>query len=218
MKKQNVNPASLRALINGDYENAIIASTPGGIEQQEAEGQKELIISEKIPWDIRGLIPNINQYDIKDKDIKKLINVLEPIGFKFKSSEKVDDLFLECKLPDGWKKESTEHSMWSNLLDTKGRERASIFYKAAFYDRSSHMFMNRFFDIVSEPQGGYTDDYEGDKKKPWITYVKNANGKVEFETISKNDDYDQIDKNDEKCQEWLEMNYPKHKDVLEYWD
>jgi len=53
--------------------------------------------------------------------------------------EKVDDLFTSVTLPEGWHKEATEHAMWSKLIDDQGRERASIFYKAAFYDRSAFM-------------------------------------------------------------------------------
>lgn len=44
-----MNPASLKALLDGDIENAIVASTPGGIRQQEAQAQKDLVNSEKFP-------------------------------------------------------------------------------------------------------------------------------------------------------------------------
>jgi hypothetical protein len=40
-------------------------------------------------------------------------------------------------LPPGWKVVPTDHSMWSDLVDAKGEKRASIFYKAAFYDRDA---------------------------------------------------------------------------------
>ena len=43
------------------------------------------------------------------------------------------------KLPAGWKKQATDHSMWSKLLDESGAVVASIFYKAAFYDRIAEM-------------------------------------------------------------------------------
>jgi hypothetical protein len=40
-----MNFASLVAAANGDIRSMLIANTPGGIEQQEAEGQRELVNS-----------------------------------------------------------------------------------------------------------------------------------------------------------------------------
>jgi hypothetical protein len=51
------------------------------------------------------------------------------------------------KLPEGWHIKATDHSMWSNLVDDKGRNRASIFYKAAFYDREAFLSFNRRFSM-----------------------------------------------------------------------
>lgn len=116
--KKGINPAALSALMNDDLDNFRVASTPGGIEAQEAQGQKNFLASESIP-------------------IQCPKEELEKLGFVF--GEPVDDLFIKCKLPDGWKIEATDHSMWSTILDNKGKERASIFYKAAFYDRSAFL-------------------------------------------------------------------------------
>jgi hypothetical protein len=55
----------------------------------------------------------------------------------------VDDLFCEATLPHGWKKIATDHSMWSSLVDETGAEKASIFYKAAFYDRDAFFNISR---------------------------------------------------------------------------
>jgi hypothetical protein len=63
---------------------------------------------------------------------------LEAAGVKFGAAVKGDPMFTYVELPAGWKKRSTGHAMWSDLVDDKGRKRASIFYKAAFYDRSAH--------------------------------------------------------------------------------
>ncbi len=51
--------------------------------------------------------------------------------------QEADDLFVFAILPDGWKKQATDHDMHSELIDDKGVVRARIFYKAAFYDRSA---------------------------------------------------------------------------------
>ena len=72
--------------------------------------------------------------------------------------KEVDDLFVEVTLPAGWKKEATDHSMWSKLVDDKGRERASIFYKAAFYDRDAHINITQRFHCMTQPVGGYGQD------------------------------------------------------------
>jgi len=96
-------------------ENAIVASTPGGIEAQERTGQLAFVANESLPID-------------GPRDL------LEAMGIEF--GEPIDDLFIEARLPEGWQKVATSHSMHSDLVDDKGRRRASIFYKAAFYDRS----------------------------------------------------------------------------------
>lgn len=49
-----MNPAALSALLKGDIDNAVIASTPGGIERQEAQGQRKLVESAMLPKEING--------------------------------------------------------------------------------------------------------------------------------------------------------------------
>jgi hypothetical protein len=75
-------------------------------------------------------------------------DALEALGFVF--GEDADDIFVTVKFPDGWDKKATDHSMWSDLLDDKGRRRGNIFYKAAFYDRSAHMRMIPRFNIIQD--------------------------------------------------------------------
>jgi hypothetical protein len=87
---------------------------------QEAQGQQSLVNSTRLPkrgdWDSLGAMGVVRGAD-------------------------VDDLFCEATLPAGWQKVATDHSMWSSLMDENGNEKASIFYKAAFYDRDA------FFNI-----------------------------------------------------------------------
>jgi len=89
------------------------------IEHQEKQGQARVSYSDRLPLNISGMS--------KEE--------LESIGFAF--GDPVDELFQECTLPEGWKIEPTDHSMWSNILDEEGTERGSMFYKAAFYDRNA---------------------------------------------------------------------------------
>jgi hypothetical protein len=50
-----------------------------------------------------------------------------------------DPIFRSVQLPSGWKKKGSDHNMWSSVVDEAEKERISVFYKAAFYDRSAFM-------------------------------------------------------------------------------
>ena len=91
----------------------------GGIEAQEARGQRELAASSQLPTDMTG-------------DVHAM---LTEAGAVFWETGASDPLFQDVTLPEGWKIAPTDHSMWSDLVDAAGVKRASIFYKAAFYDR-----------------------------------------------------------------------------------
>lgn len=93
------------------------------IEAQEAAGQQELVQSETLPA------------KMSYAEIEKL----QKLGVVFGENVPGDRLFRFVTLPKGWKKVGTDHSMWSKLVDDKGNEVASIFYKAAFYDRDAFL-------------------------------------------------------------------------------
>lgn len=90
----------------------------GGIAAQEARGQRELETDSALPTEGLDKLPS--QWGIQ---------VIGP--------RKSDPIFTDVILPAGWKVQPTDHSMWSDLVDAGGAKRASIFYKAAFYDRSA---------------------------------------------------------------------------------
>ena len=122
-----VNPAALSALAKGDLENFATASTPGGIEAQEKAGQALLVASANMP-----------------KSMSPSREAFEALGFVF--GTEVDELFLKAKLPPGWTRAATDHSMWSTIVDEKGRKRVEIFYKAAFYDRRADAHIVKISD------------------------------------------------------------------------
>jgi hypothetical protein len=95
---------------------------PSAIEDQEAQGQKELVASSQLP---RKLNPRSDAKEVYKK-----------MGIKVSDDTK-DPLFYDVVLPTGWKIKATDHSMWSTLLDENSNEVGSIFYKAAFYDRDA---------------------------------------------------------------------------------
>ena len=109
---------------------AIVMGGGAGIEASEAAGQQEFVESAEFPKDLRPW----RRYDASASDEAR--EKLEALGFVF--GEDVDELFQKVTLPEGWKFKALDHSMWNALIDANGQERASIFYKAAFYDRRAH--------------------------------------------------------------------------------
>lgn len=89
----------------------------------KAEGQQELIASESLPTEVSP----------KERAL------MERWGFVFGEPYPDDALFTPVRLPPGWTKAGTDHSMWSEVHDAKGRNRVDVFYKAAFYDRRARM-------------------------------------------------------------------------------
>jgi hypothetical protein len=187
-----MNPAALATALNGDLANALIASTPGGIEQQEAQGQRELVESSIIPKNIRGA----TRED------------LTALGFNFGAD--ADDLFVTCELPVGWTKRATDHSMHSDLLDEQGRQRAGIFYNAAFYDRCAYMSMNRRYGVST-----YNDGSSDQMRRVDIT----DGGTRIFKEFgeAKADDYAGRDALEEAATAALTEQFPEWRNPLAYW-
>ena len=136
MKKTAIDPRGLGLLID-----IMLGKSPSlSIERQEAEGQRRLIATEQLPRELHGC----HRWE------------LEQLGFKF--GREISELFIEAQLPAGWNKMATSHSMHSDILDEKGRRRAAIFYKAAFYDERADMTMLPRFSISAYER---TDDGNG---------------------------------------------------------
>lgn len=174
-------------------------SVSEGILSQEADGQKSFVQSETLPTDMQG-------------DAK---SVLEAAGVKFLGVVEDDPMFQYVELPNGWKKVGTGHSMWSDLLDDKGRKRASIFYKAAFYDRSAHIGVSRRY--------GMSIDYTRlDEEKVAVAMVTDGDEVIyttdPIEFADDKDRYDAQDKARELAVAWLNENYPKWESASAYWD
>jgi hypothetical protein len=190
-----ITPASLSALAKGDMENFLVASTPGGIEAQEAAGQATLVASAQLPKEIRGATRE----------------QLEAIGFKFGAD--VDELFVAVTLPPGWKKVATDHSMHSDLTDDKGRIRAGIFYKAAFYDRRASVsfdprYSENHYAECSENADVYQVQTEdaGRQMHVFGTYAGGREG------------WDECSRLEGLARAWLDEHYPDWRNALAYWD
>jgi len=186
-----MNPAALAAALSGDVANAIVASTPGGIERQEAAGQRDLAASAMLPKEILGAT----------------LEQLTALGFKFGAD--VDELFVQCDLPPGWTKRGTDHSMHSDLLDEQGRKRAGIFYKAAFYDRRANMSVRRRFNV--EP-------YRDSSQDGYMRCVVTDADVVVFDAGEwKHSDYEHSDRLVAACKKWLNDSHPEWDSPLAYW-
>ena len=203
-------PAALAAAVTGDLVNATIAMTPGGIEQQEARGQIAVVTQKLMPRYADG------RKELANDIYKKLGIVI--IG-------EHDDILVNVKLPDGWKLEPTEHSMWSELHDKKGRKRAQMFYKAAFYDRSAYLeVMTRFSrDVVPEDRYETNISYEKRQKIPWLGVVQDCEKDV-FTTkpVKLTGDFskDELTKGKllGQCDAYLQKRFPNWRDQFAYWD
>lgn len=197
-----MTPAAIQAMLNGDISNVIAATTPEGIERQEAAGQSAMAkAADRLPLEINyphGLTH---------------AQVTEALGIQF--GKTVDRVFIEAALPDGWKIVPTSHSMWSDLVDDKGRKRAAIFFKAAFYDYNAHISFECRYVI-----DGYVDDVvvDGvtmrkcqviDKAKNIPLWASAQAGERDFKAQHVHRDQAAV---------WLNANYPKHNDPFAYWN
>lgn len=90
---------------------------------------------------------------------------LEAWGVQFLPPEEGnrDKLFTPAIIPEGWAIQPTDHHMYTKLVDTLGRERARIMYKADFYDRDAWIEAARRFRAYSYRH----DDY--DEKAQTVT-------------------------------------------------
>jgi len=187
-----MNPAALCAFLNNDMENFLAAATPGGIEAQEARGQRDLAkAANKLPIDMNP----------EDKA------ALESLGFVF--GEKVEDIFLSCQFPEGWAVRPTTHSMHSDLVDPSGSVRGGVFYKAAFYDRNAHLNLKTRYRVDC--------DYEEPESSIFIADAKTGTHAHELGSVAyiNRDTRRAMEK---AGAEWLIANFPDHKNPLAYWE
>jgi hypothetical protein len=183
----------------------------GAIYAQEARGQKSLCNSAQLPVDgTKG----------KEDVWAKLGITFGPVG---------SDIFRDAELPAGWKKKPTDHSMWNELVDDQGRVRAMMFYKAAFYDRSAHISLERRFSC----QRDYDATEADPTKVRWVVRDKCKNNEVVFDAVfdtphkenaQGREYWDALDKIEREhgrsggCNKWLDENYPDHNDPVAYWE
>jgi hypothetical protein len=107
-----------------------LGSRDGGssaIEAMEKRGQTQLVNSDRLP-------SNGSNGERASNDDAYLA-----LGFTFGQPDLGDPMFRPATLPPGWRREASDHAMWSYIVDELDRRRVAIFYKAAYYDRSAFM-------------------------------------------------------------------------------
>jgi hypothetical protein len=209
-----INPAGLMAALSGDIANAAVMSTLGGIERQEAEGQRALVSG---PARLPKTFQMFSLPDSKE-------NMLAAIGIKLLGE--ADELFNFVELPEGWQIKATEHNMHSELLDNLGRKRGGIFYKAAFYDQRADFNFCTRFSVRTEPEDAYKSGATYEERRCMKTYgrvydcetcIFQSNG------AEPTKDYNLEDrlKKEElaQCLEWIkEHGLEDYQNYAAYWD
>jgi hypothetical protein len=102
----------------------------GYVEGMESAGQRQLVESTDLPT--------------QGSDDPEFLE----LGFTFGEPHKHDPLFRPATLPEGWKKVALDHAMGSAIVDELGRQRVSVFYKAAYYDRRADMHLTTVYGYV----------------------------------------------------------------------
>lgn len=207
------------------------------IENQEKREQKETVANHRLP-------KRINKHSVPDEyrrkgvtknmDFKEEMKIIdqnnqeytkeqyEKMGIKI--IDEYDDLFFSVELPEGWEIKATDHSMWNNVFDDKGRKRISFFYKGAFYDRDAFSNFERRYGYKILPFDNYESDasYEERKFKPWRVFITDNGERIEMlkEIIPSTDkeyyEFDDILKI--HAVKYLDEKYPNWSDINAYWD
>jgi hypothetical protein len=195
-----LTPAALEAAAAGNVDNFIAASTPGGIEAQEKTGQAMFVRAQSLPKEMTGC----TRADF------------ERLGFVF--GDDIDELFVTVQLPAGWRKDATDHSMHSNLLDNKGRRRASIFYKAAFYDRRADIHLTRRYDVTMAPTDANGGPVPWEKAQYLAMTVTDCGKEIHRTGVYERGAYKADQQLREQALAWLDEHFPNWKNTMAYWD
>jgi hypothetical protein len=231
MEDQNarITPAGIGALIKGDLENFRVASMPRVIiETQEAVGQIDMIKTTQLPIAVEKLNFERDNPNI----IKESKEIWGKLGIEI--IDKVDELFFSVKLPDKWEMKTRESSYGTYLVDEKGRERVSIFYKAAFYDRRAYADITRRFRISTKHEfeldwskacnlSKNEFDKLRRKEEESLTFGIVLDGEnVIFETKHEKKfsekSWKQVEKFNKICRKYLDKNYPDWENPFAYWE
>lgn len=206
------------------------------IENQEKRGQAEVVRTQRLPRKINDhSVPReifwlgVDQsmdYDTKSTITTQNVEAYTKVEYEKMGIEiisEADDLFWNVKLPEGWEVKATDHSMWNEVRDDKGRKRMTFFYKAAFYDRSafSNLQTRYLLDVthIADPDSDYdvwtASDLQGTVKDGDVIIYQTRCAPV-------TGDYSKDDRiKDELWKElraFMNEHWPEYEDVHAYWN
>lgn len=172
----------------------------------------------------RQLLPKVTNDHFKSNDeiIDWVKQQYEKIGITIISEH--DNLFWNVELPDGWKIKATDHTMWNELLDDKGRKRARFFYKASPYDRYAWIgFLTRFSLKVDHIADVVSSEYEEWVNSDYQGTVSDGDDIIfKTECVPVSEDYwkDNAIKDCLRIQleDYMNEHYPDYKNINAYWD
>ena len=165
----------------------------GGGTEKTAEDQKKERLVVKLP---RVMKPNKKSF--------------ESIGFSFEEIED-DNVLTLATLPEGWTIKPGI-GYWSYLIDEKGRNRGSIFYKTTFYDRKGHMALRKrihiTYEFLEEVDSNPISVCALDERENIIYCAGRCEG------LYTEDYYNLVN----MVSEYLLVNYPEWENPTKYWD
>lgn len=194
----------------------LFGAIPGAIEAQESKGQEELVNSCQLPRNENAfggrMVPAKEKYESMGIKVAPFTDKVPRFIQDTVKRKDDDELFVTVILPDGWRKEATDHSMWNNLVDNKGYIRASFFYKAAFYDRDAFINFNVRYIVTQK----YTENAGNGKYPSYACVIDQGTKEIIFKT-GVTEEYGAYPERAE-AEAWLNAKYPDHKNILSYWD
>ena len=210
MREKPVKESADGMLVEAQIDMMTGGKSEDSIYRQEARGQRQLVMSDSIPTIWGGYL---NEEKIREYD-----DMLRQLGFEIGEPFPDDDLFRPAKLPEGWKKSSTGHSMHSDIMDENGYARLGMFYKAAFYDRKANLHFHRRVKYGLDCREGY--DHR--KVSRWYVWAAGLGKEIILAAFEYScpDDIPRHEwcKAENEAKAWLEEHYPAHMDPLAYWD
>lgn len=181
----------------------------------EARGGRTLAKSELLPNDMA--------------DVVKQSATAQALGFVVGST--ADDLFTNVQLPAGWTKGVTPDDSYGRslaVMDSDGKVRGTIFYKAASYDRYANgTWLTRYY--VTEWHGALeapVQDWKANDPTHIVALDRLTNDKIFISGsiphyTDKTTSYAEREALEKSMwgtvRTWLDASYPNWKDPFTYW-
>lgn len=216
-KKREIEHPTRRFHADPFYESmlGLAAGSPEEYDRVTASrGAAEVRMSDELP-----------AKDTADPEVQA---ALLSLGFKLGGVQSGNPMFREAEMPKGWTRKSTDHYMYTNVLDAKGRVRAQIGFKAQAYDPWTSFVLYRRFSLRQI----YPKDQERERGTVKFSVrdrlakpEKDGSEGIIFTTVGVHVLRKNYTRNDElekehvaACAAWLDRNYPKWQEHTGHWD